>query len=110
MDKLLIELKQLLILKEQNWDDYSDIVGKIDNHIDDLKEEASDYEDQANDYERDLDDCQCEKRELEDKLDDLQPYITGNQSMDNYFKSKIFEELSEKYTWYQLEEKLKSLL
>ncbi len=75
---------QLIYSIEYDFDEQEEKISDLESNIIDLEEEISNLE----------------------KSNEL-----NNQSMlDNYFKDKLFTQLSEKYTWYQLEEKLKNII
>jgi hypothetical protein len=73
----------------------------IEDEIDMMENENWDLEQQIDDLENDIESMRCD-------LDDFKKPIKGTNFIDSEFKKKIFDQLSEKYTWYQLEELLKN--
>ena len=67
-----------------------------------MESEISDLEDELYEVKREI-------RDLESQVDLLEKGNSTSKpsTLDIYFKNKIFSELSEKYTWYQLEDLLK---
>ena len=64
--------------------------------------------DSDNDYlEEQIDDLENINESMRCDIIDYQKIISNNNGVDSEFKKEIFKQLSDKYTWYQLEEKLK---
>lgn len=94
LDKEVIDKKRIKSLLFRIECDYQE----LEQTNDDLEDEVSDLK--------------KEVRNLEDEVEWFNKRDNSSISpsmLDTYFKQKIFKELNEKYTWWELEEKLKSI-
>lgn len=79
---------------------------KIETSYQEKEDEIDNLEDNIYDLERNI-------SSLEDEIDwfnKRESNLDNPSILDSYFKRKIFENLNKKYTWFELEEKLKDLI
>ena len=95
-------------LEKENLDkkEIRSLILKIESDYQEIEEEVEELEYEMRDLER-------EKSALEEEVDWYQRKDQPTSSpsiLDHHFKKEIFSKLSEKYQWWELEEKLKDLL
>ena len=102
MNKFINKIREELEQENKSLVDFDrclDLLEDIEDEMDMMESENQEFD--SNNY--DL------ERKIEDLEDELESYKKTRkvQTLDDVYKEEIFEELSKKYTWYQLEEKLK---
>ena len=93
-------------LDKENIDkkEIKSLIFQIECDYQDLEEEVDDLEEEVSTLKRDVD---ALKNEVDWYVRKDNPSVNPSL-LDSYFKKDIFKILNEKYTWYQLEELLKS--
>lgn len=105
MNRFIDKLREELEQENKSLIDFDrcfNLLDDIQDDMDMLESESQDFEDMNYDLERKVDD-------LEEELEEYkQSEKRKSQTLDDVYKEELFEELSKKYTYWNLEELLKN--
>jgi hypothetical protein len=108
MNMFLKKLKEELSKEDKSTIDFNrclELLKDIDHEIDMIESESDDYQEMNIDLENEVDELKYKVDELESEIEYFKK--TNAETIDDVYKQEIFDNLSKKYTSYQLEELLK---